>query len=133
MMTASQPISINTPPAAATPADEGRPQSGELDGRIEALLKLIVVQMRRHHRHRITELASVIGSPIGGPPEVRRRIEERLTLFGAKPGALRRKPATDDVQGWDKERIRKRIEELITTIAAETGQGRTQSAEGSTP
>jgi len=113
----------------------GPPQSAELDARIEALLRLIVSEMQGHNRHWKTALAAVVGPEIGHPAEVRRQIEERLTLFGAKRGALRRQPAADRDQDWDDERIRKRIEDLIAEFVAEAGKpaGSRRPAGGSRP
>jgi hypothetical protein len=104
----------------------GLPQSAELDARIEALLVLISSEMRRRNRHWITALESVVDSPIGPPPEVRRQIEERLTLFGGKPMALKRPPAPDRNLNRDpareQEELRRRIEELVSGIMAEAGK-----------
>jgi hypothetical protein len=113
----------------------GPPQSAELDARIEALLRLIVSEMQGHNRHWKTALTAVVGTTIGAPAEVRRQIEERLTLFGAKGGALMRQRAAGHDEDWDDERIRKRIEDLIAEIVAEAGKpaGSRHSAGGSQP
>jgi hypothetical protein len=67
--------------AAAGPA-----RVDDLDNRLELSLQfLLYVQGQRHERwHR--RLVAVLGRPVGGPADVRRKIEARLFLFGAKPG-----------------------------------------------
>jgi len=67
--------------AAAGPA-----RVDDLDKSLELSLGfLIYVQGQRHERwHR--RLVAVLGRPLGGPADVRRKIEARLLLFGAKPG-----------------------------------------------
>jgi hypothetical protein len=63
-----------------------RPQTDELDARLEKLLIFLVYGERQRHgwwRHR---LAAVLGRRLGSPADVRQKIEARLFLFGAKPG-----------------------------------------------
>lgn len=64
----------------------GPAQCDDLDGELEALLVLAVNTLRRRGLHWGVRLASVLGRPIGSPANVRSRIEQRLFLFGAKPG-----------------------------------------------
>ncbi len=64
----------------------GPARSEDLDARLEELLRFLVHVLRQRHewwRHR---LVSVLGQPLGSPTEVRRRIESRLFIFGARPG-----------------------------------------------
>jgi hypothetical protein len=64
----------------------GPARTDDLDARLERLLLFLVHAQRQRRewwRHR---LASVLGRPLGPPPEVRGRIESRLFIFGAKPG-----------------------------------------------
>lgn len=111
----------------------GLPQSAELDARIEALLVLIVSEMRAYHEHWKTALASIVGDLIGSPSEVRRHMEERLTLFGGKPAARKREARADRDAEWDRDQLRKRIDELISAIMAEAAKtaGREQPSGGS--
>ena len=99
----------------------GPPRSPELDARIEALLLVLAGQMGRHHRHWQTALEAVVGAPIGSPSDVRRRMEQRLTLFGAKPLKRRRltTPAYDPER--DGERLQACLETLVQEILAEEG------------
>jgi len=64
----------------------GQPRSDELDERLEKLLMLLVYGERQRHRWWRHRLAAVLGQPLGSAADVRRRIEARLLLFGAKPG-----------------------------------------------
>jgi hypothetical protein len=67
-------------------AAPGPARVDDLDKRLELSLQFLVyVQGQRHERwHR--RLVAVLGRPLGGPADVRRKIEARLFLFGAKPG-----------------------------------------------
>ncbi len=58
----------------------------DLDARLEELLKFLVYVLRQGHEWWQHRLAAVLGRPLGSPADVRRRIEARLFIFGAKPG-----------------------------------------------
>ncbi len=61
----------------------GPARTDDLDGKIEQLLTFLVnVQRQRHERWRV-RLVDVLGSALGGPADVRRKIERRLSVFGA--------------------------------------------------
>jgi len=64
----------------------GPARTGDLDERLERLLRLIVHAQRQRHEWWQHRLASVLGRPLGPPADVRGRIESRLFIFGAKPG-----------------------------------------------
>jgi len=62
----------------------GAANCADLDERIEDLMVLVIYQMRKRHQHWMERLEEAVGSPIGPPPEVRRRIEDQLKLFGGR-------------------------------------------------
>ncbi len=108
----------------------------ELDARIEALLVLVISQMRAHHQHWMVWLAQAVGDPVGGPADVRRRIEDQLALFGAKPGVRRYRPngeseaesgAESGSETGSKERLKayleKELREIMAGKAARSGAG----------
>ena len=67
-------------------ATASRPETDELDVRLEQLLLFLVYGERQRHgwwRHR---LAAGLGRPLGSPTDVRQKIETGLLLYGAKPG-----------------------------------------------
>jgi len=64
----------------------GPPRCQDLDERLQILLLYLVELMRQRHEWWVRRLGSVLGLPIGSPEEVRRQIEARLFIFGAKPG-----------------------------------------------
>jgi hypothetical protein len=64
----------------------GPVRSQDLDARLEELLRFVVHVQRQRHEWWHYRLVSVLGAPLGSPAEVRRRIESRLFIFGARPG-----------------------------------------------
>jgi len=62
----------------------GPAQSPELDVRIEAVLVVVVIQLKKHHGPWQRRLIAEVGQPIGSPREVRSKIERRLALFGPR-------------------------------------------------
>jgi len=77
----------------------GPARTDDLDEKIEELLRFLVyVQRQRHERWRV-RLVDVLGSALGGPADVRRKIERRLSVFGATkathPSAVQTKAGTD--------------------------------------
>jgi hypothetical protein len=64
----------------------GPARSEDLEARLEELLRLVVHVQRQRHEWWHHRLVSVLGRPLGPPAEVRRRIESRLSIFGARPG-----------------------------------------------
>ncbi len=64
----------------------GQPRADDLDARLERLLTFFAHVEAKRHRWWVHRLAAVLGRPLGSPPDVRRKIEARLLLFGAKPG-----------------------------------------------
>jgi len=64
----------------------GQPRADELDARLEQLLTFVVYVERQRHGWWCHRLAAVLGRPLCSPADVRRKIEARLFIFGAKPG-----------------------------------------------
>ena len=64
----------------------GQPDADDLDARLDRLLVLFAHAEAWRHRWWVHRLAAVLGRPLGSPPDVRRKVEARLPLFGAKPG-----------------------------------------------
>ncbi len=64
----------------------GQPRADDLDARLERLLTFFAHVEGKQHRWWVHRLAAVLGRTLGSPPDVRRKIEARLLLFGAKPG-----------------------------------------------
>ncbi len=97
----------------------------ELDTRIEALLILVIDQMRAHRKPWLRRLADAVGSPVGRPAEVRRQIEDQLELFGGKSRARRyrpeSKPAAESRAGIEgsKETLEAYLERELRAIMAE--------------
>jgi hypothetical protein len=58
----------------------------DLDKRLEEGLQFLVYIQRQRHEWWQQRLVAVLGRPLGGPADVRRKIEARLFLFGAKAG-----------------------------------------------
>lgn len=58
----------------------------DLDARLEELLKVLVLIQRMRHQWWRDRLASILGRVPESPAELRREIEARLFVFGAKPG-----------------------------------------------
>ncbi len=64
-------------------AGEGKPQTRDLDAKIDPLLLFLVnKQMERHEKWHV-RLTAVLGRRLGGPADTRRKIERRLFAFGA--------------------------------------------------
>jgi hypothetical protein len=61
----------------------------DLDQQLELMLQFLVYIQRQRHEWWKHRLLAVLGPPLGGPADVRRKIEARLFLFGAKPGKRR--------------------------------------------
>lgn len=97
----------------------GSPQCRELDAEIEALLVVVVGQMRAHHEPWITRLTAVVGSPIGNPPEVRCQIEAQLRLFGGKPAAGRYRQERDGGGEKSQEEVEARLTRGMLEFLAE--------------
>ena len=70
----------------------GQPQADDLDARLDRLLVLFAHAEAGRHRWSVHRLAAVLGRPLGSPPDVRRKIEARLLLFGAKPSQRKYPP-----------------------------------------
>lgn len=64
----------------------GPPRTSDLDAQIEEMLIRQVALMREQHAWWVSRLSAVLGKPPESPADVRRQIEARLFLFGAKPG-----------------------------------------------
>jgi len=92
----------------------GQPSANDLDTRLERLLTLLAHGEALQHRWWVHRLAAVLGRPLGFPPDVRRKIEARLTLFGAKP-AQRKYPR----QTPREQRLKKFARALSLTLARE--------------
>ena len=115
----------------------GAARSPELDVRIEALLVVVVTQMKKHHGPWRRRLIAAVGQRIGSPREVRSKIERRLALFGAKPAISKRRWAapleTEGDQGQFEAHlegmVREIIAEAIELEKAEVGNRVTQSGE----
>jgi hypothetical protein len=58
----------------------------DLDKRLEQGLHFLVHIQRQRHEWWHQRLVAVLGRPLSGFADVRRKIEARLLLFGAKPG-----------------------------------------------
>jgi len=63
----------------------GPAATDELDKQLEEWLQFLVHIQRQRHEWWKHRLVAVLG-PVGGPADVRRKIEARLFIFGAKPG-----------------------------------------------
>lgn len=106
----------------------GSPQCSEIDAEIEALLVLVVSQMRAHHEPWITRLTDVIGSPIGHPPEVRSGIEAQLRLFGGKPAPRRYRQEPEPKarsEGFREElevHLKQELQEILAERTAQAGK-----------
>ena len=72
----------------------GQPPADDLDARLERLLVLFAHAEAGRHRWWAHRVAAVLGQPLGSPTDVRRKIEARLLLFGAKPGQRKYPPQT---------------------------------------
>ena len=93
----------------------------ELDTRIEGLLVLVIDQLRSRHQHWMRLLGEALGSPIGSPADVRRRIEAQLRLFGGKPraGRYQAKAEPEAQIGGQGETLEAYLERELQAILAE--------------
>lgn len=103
----------------------GAASCAELDARIEGLLVLVIDQMRTRHQHWMELLGKAVGTPIGRPVEVRRRIEAQLRLFGGKPrtGRYRAKAEPEAQIGGPGETLEAYLERELQAILAEQSAG----------
>lgn len=100
----------------------GAARSPELDARIEALLVVVVAQLKRHHGPWQQRLIAAVGQPIGPPREVRSKIESRLALFGAKPATTKRRWAASLETGDDRGKLEAYLEDLVREIIADEAE-----------
>jgi len=63
----------------------GPATTDDLDKQLEEWIQFLVYIQRQRHEWWQHRLVAVLG-PVGGPTDVRRKIEARLFIFGAKPG-----------------------------------------------
>lgn len=110
----------------------GAPRSPELDARIEALLVVVVSQMKKHHGPWQRRLIAIVGQPIGPPREARSKIESRLALFGAKPPTTKRRWAASLETGDDQARLEEYFDDLVREIIAEA-EAKTSGTRSSEP
>jgi len=61
----------------------GPARTDDLDKKIEDLLRFLVYVQRQRHERWQAHLVEVLGSLLGNPADVRRKIERRLFAFGA--------------------------------------------------
>jgi hypothetical protein len=94
----------------------------DLDKRLEEWLGFLVSIQRQRHEWWQHRLIAVLGHPLGGPADVRRKIEVRLLLFGAKPGRRRYLRAT--AKELEFERFMKAVEPILAEVQAEAMSGR---------
>ncbi len=108
-------------------------RSPELDARIEALLVVVVGQLKRHNAPWIGRLTAAVGPAVGSPSEVRRKIESRLTLFGAKAAASKRRrtapPEPENDQGELEAFFERLLHEIIAEAAAKADEGQQSEPE----
>jgi len=105
----------------------GSPQSSELDAQIEALLILVVSQMRQSRRQWKRRLVDAVGNPAGNPAEVRRDIERQLPLFGGQ--APKHRPQADSEGGKGPlETLQAYLEKELREILAEQAARRPKPA-----
>ncbi len=99
----------------------GAAPCSELDARIEALLILVVSELRATHQPWKRRLVDAVGDPAGSPSEVRREIEGQLRLFGGKPATRQRPEAAPKQEGETaEESLRAYLERELTQILAES-------------
>lgn len=103
----------------------GAPQCPELDARIEALLVLVVSELRASHQPWKRRLADAVGGPVGSPPEVRRQIEGQLRLFGGQPASRRYRPEAkpEERDSSFGEALKAYLERELLQILAERAAG----------
>ncbi len=95
----------------------GPARTDDLDALLEELLLFLVHAMRKRQAHWGYRLGSVLGRPLGAPADVRRRIESRLFVFGAKPGR-RKYPGQSRQQA-----LLRKFMKAFSQRAAETAEG----------
>jgi hypothetical protein len=93
----------------------------DLDKRLEEWLHFLVHIQRQRHEWWHQRLVAVLGRPLGGFADVRRKIEARLLLFGAKPG-LRKYPRATPKE-MEFERFLKAVEPILAEAQAEATSG----------
>ena len=93
----------------------------DLDKRLEEWLGFLVYLQRQRHVWWQHRLIAVLGRPLGGPADVRRKIEARLLLFGAKPGRRKYPRATAKEQEF--EQFLKAIEPILAEAQTEATTG----------
>jgi hypothetical protein len=91
----------------------------DLDKQLEEWLQLLVYIQRQCHEWWQHRLVAVLG-PVGGPADVRRKIEARLFLFGAKPGQRKYRQAG---------RERTTFEEFVKALGVLAGKAQDQAPE----
>jgi len=64
----------------------GDPRCDDLDARLDALIRALVLKQSSQHRWWKVRLHAVLGYGLQSPDEVRLRIERRLFAFGGRPG-----------------------------------------------
>ena len=68
-------------------ATPGAPERvDDLDKRLDLWLQFMLYIAGQRHEWWHRRLVAVLGRPLGGPMDLRRKIEARLFVFGAKPG-----------------------------------------------
>ena len=100
----------------------GPARADDLDKRLEDWLGFLVSIQRQRHKWWQYRLIAVLGRPLGGPAEVRRKIEARLLLFGTKPG--RRKYPRATANKLEFEEFMKAVEPILAEAQAEPISGR---------
>jgi hypothetical protein len=94
----------------------------DFDKRLEDWLGFLVSIQRQRHEWWQHRLVAVLGRPLGGPADVRRKIEARLFLFGAKPG--RRKYPRATAKEMEFEEFMKAVEPVLAKMQAEAMSGK---------
>jgi hypothetical protein len=93
----------------------------DLDERLEQWLHFLFhIQGQRHEWWHQRSVA-VLGRPLSGIADVRRKIEARLLLFGAKPGMRKYPRATP--RELEFERFLKAVEPILADAQAEAASG----------
>lgn len=93
----------------------------DLDQRLEDWLHFLVRIQRHRHEWWHQRLVAVLGRGLDGFADVRRKIEARLLLFGAKPGMRKYPRATP--KELEFERFMKMVEPILAEAQAEATSG----------
>jgi len=104
----------------------GDPQCDDLDARLDALIRMLVLKQSEEHRWWNARLNAVLGYGLRSPEEVRLRIERRLFAFGGRPGkrSYPRKPGRRESVSPTQDALSQTIAEVMSGLGASlTGTG----------